>query len=96
MAADSIRHADSAARLSSTVNPWTRADDGLPERLLSEPLEVASGRAATLTRERLDAMIAGYYSARGLDPSGVLTEDGLEDLGIPVPTRNMHKIVPVH
>ena len=46
---------------------WTRADDGLPERFLSEPLEVASGRSASLTRERLDAMIEGYYEARGLD-----------------------------
>ena len=33
-----------------------------------------------LTRERLDAMIARYYEARGLDPSGLLTDAQIEDL----------------
>ena len=32
---------------------WTAADDWLPERLLSESLEVGSGRVASLTPERL-------------------------------------------
>ena len=49
---------------------WTPADDWLPERLLSEPLQVGSGRTAELTPERLRAMIDGYYAARGLDPTG--------------------------
>ncbi|MDQ3664854.1 MAG: aldehyde ferredoxin oxidoreductase C-terminal domain-containing protein [Actinomycetota bacterium] len=49
---------------------WTPADDWLPERLLSEPLQVGSGRTAELTPERLRAMIDGYYAARGLDSSG--------------------------
>ena len=43
---------------------------GCPAGFLAEPLEVASGRAAALTRERLRAMIDGYYEARGLDASG--------------------------
>jgi len=49
---------------------WTRADDTLPERLLSEPVVTASGREGALTRERLDRMIAAYYRARGLDGEG--------------------------
>jgi len=49
---------------------WTPADDWLPERLLSEPLQVGSGRTAELTPERLRAMIDGYYAARGLDSTG--------------------------
>jgi aldehyde:ferredoxin oxidoreductase len=61
---------------------WARADDGLPERFLSEPLEVASGRAAALTRERLDAMIDAYYAARGLDAAGMPTEEQLADLRV--------------
>ena len=49
---------------------WTAADDWLPERLLSEPLAVESGREASLTPQRLRMMIDGYYAARGLDSQG--------------------------
>ena len=63
---------------------WTRADDGLPARFLTESLEVASGRSATLTRERLDAMIEEYYEARGLDTSGLLRTGQMEDLRLRV------------
>jgi len=49
---------------------WTPADDWLPERLLTESLQVGSGREARLTPERLRAMIDGYYAARGLDADG--------------------------
>ena len=63
-----------AKRAFNAREGWTRSDDGLPERLLTETLEVSSGREAVLTRERLDAMIAGYYEARGLDPSGGLAD----------------------
>jgi aldehyde:ferredoxin oxidoreductase len=63
---------------------WTRADDGLPERFLDESLELASGRTATLTRERLDAMIAAYYEARGLDVCGIPRPDQIADLRLRV------------
>ena len=49
---------------------WTAADDWLPERLLTESLEVGSGRVARLTPERLRGMIDAYYAARGLDGAG--------------------------
>jgi len=49
---------------------WTPADDWLPERFLDSPLELASGRTATLPAERLRAMIDTYYSERGLDAEG--------------------------
>jgi aldehyde:ferredoxin oxidoreductase len=48
----------------------TAADDTLPPRLLDTPLELGSGRTAALTAERLGAMVAGYYRARGLDDAG--------------------------
>jgi aldehyde:ferredoxin oxidoreductase len=59
---------------------WRPEDDWLPERLLSEPLTVASGRVARLTPERLRAMIDGYYAARGLDGEGRPGEASLADL----------------
>ena len=66
---------------------WTRADDGLPDRFLDESLELVSGRTATLTRERLDAMIAEYYEARGLDTSGLLRTSQMQDLRLGVLVR---------
>jgi aldehyde:ferredoxin oxidoreductase len=46
---------------------WTRAEDTLPERLLDDPVTLPSGREASLSRVRLDAMVDGYHRARGLD-----------------------------
>ena len=48
----------------------TAADDRLPARMLTTPLELGSGRIATLSAERLQSMIGGYYAARGLDADG--------------------------
>ena len=60
-----------AKRLFNLREGWTRTEDRLPERFLTEPLELDSGREATLTEDRLDAMIAAYYEGRGLDREGV-------------------------
>jgi aldehyde:ferredoxin oxidoreductase len=46
---------------------WTRAEDTLPARLLDVPLTLPSGREASLTRGRLDAMVDTYYRMRGVD-----------------------------
>src|SRR5580704_16575115 len=59
---------------------WRPADDWLPERLLSEPLRLASGRETTLTPVRLRAMIDAYYAARGLDDQGQPGPAQLTDL----------------
>ena len=61
----------------------TAADDTLPRRMLDTPLELASGRSAVLTEERLAAMVAGYYTARGLDATGVPPDSALPDLLLP-------------
>jgi aldehyde:ferredoxin oxidoreductase len=49
---------------------WTAADDWLPPRFLDTPVALPSGRTASLTAERLRAMIDDYYRARGLDREG--------------------------
>jgi aldehyde:ferredoxin oxidoreductase len=56
------------------------ADDTLPTRMLETPLELGSGRTATLTRDRLRSMVAGYYEARGLDQGGRVAQVDLADL----------------
>jgi aldehyde:ferredoxin oxidoreductase len=58
----------------------TAADDQLPARMLETPLELGSGRVATLNRERLQTMVAGYYAARGLDRAGRADPGDLADL----------------
>jgi aldehyde:ferredoxin oxidoreductase len=69
-------------RLFNLREGWTRAEDSLPDRFLTEPLELDSGRAANLTKGRLDAMIDGYYSARGLDENGVPGRGTRMELGL--------------
>ena len=58
----------------------TAADDRLPTRMLETPLELGSGRVATLSQERLQTMVAGYYAARGLDSEGRADPGDLPDL----------------
>jgi aldehyde:ferredoxin oxidoreductase len=69
-----------AKRVFNLREGWQPQDDWLPQRLLSEPLPVASGRVATLTPERLRGMIDGYYAARGLDGDGRPDQASLADL----------------
>jgi len=59
-----------AKRVYNIREGWRREDDWLPGRLLNEPLTLPSGRVATLTADRLRAMIDSYYKMRGLDPEG--------------------------
>jgi aldehyde:ferredoxin oxidoreductase len=59
-----------AKRLYNLREGWTRAEDRLPERFLSEPLTLDSGRDATLTADRLGHMIDAYYAGRGLERDG--------------------------
>jgi aldehyde:ferredoxin oxidoreductase len=59
-----------AKRLFNLREGWTRAEDRLPERFLSEPLTLDSGREAALTPAGLTGMIDAYYAGRGLDPEG--------------------------
>jgi aldehyde:ferredoxin oxidoreductase len=71
-----------AKRLYNLREGWTRAEDWLPKRFLGEPLELSSGREATLTTERLRAMIDTYYDRRGLDGDGRPLPDTQAELSL--------------
>ncbi len=76
-----------AKRVFNLREGWTRAEDWLPERFLTQSLELESGRTATLTADRLTGMIDAYYRARGLQPDGepgrgTLRELDLEQLSL--------------
>jgi aldehyde:ferredoxin oxidoreductase len=59
-----------AKRVYNIREGWRPEDDWLPERLLSEPVTLPSGRIAALTPGRLRSMIDVYYKSRGLDCEG--------------------------
>jgi aldehyde:ferredoxin oxidoreductase len=59
-----------AKRVYNIREGWQPEDDWLPDRLLTEPVTVGSGRVARLTPQRLRGMIDAYYAARGLDGQG--------------------------
>jgi aldehyde:ferredoxin oxidoreductase len=71
-----------AKRVYNIREGWQLSDDWLPDRLLNEPLTLPSGRVASLTTERLRAMIDAYYKARGLDPAGRPDPGAVDDLGL--------------
>jgi aldehyde:ferredoxin oxidoreductase len=71
-----------AKRLFNLREGWTRAEDWLPDRFLSESLELESGRTATLTADRLQTMIDSYYRGRGLEPTGIPIPATLSELGL--------------
>jgi aldehyde:ferredoxin oxidoreductase len=71
-----------AKRVYNIREGWQPADDWLPDRLLNEPLSLPSGRVATLTAERLRAMIDSYYNMRGLDHEGRPDPAAVDDLGL--------------
>jgi aldehyde:ferredoxin oxidoreductase len=60
---------------------FTRADDTLPERLMTEPLTAGASKGQVISREDLDTMLDEYYSERGWDvKTGVPTRAKLVDL----------------
>jgi len=69
-----------AKRVYNLREGWRPADDWLPDRLLTEPVTVGSGRVARLTPQRLRGMIDAYYTARGLDGQGRPAPADLADL----------------
>jgi aldehyde:ferredoxin oxidoreductase len=71
-----------AKRLFNLREGWTREEDWLPDRFLTESLELESGRTATLTPGRLEAMISSYYRERGLDETGVPGPGTLSELSL--------------
>ena len=73
-----------AKRMFNLREGWKPADDWLPDRFLSEPLELSSGRSAALSPERLRSMIDAYYEERGLDAAGLPGSGQLADMELDV------------
>jgi aldehyde:ferredoxin oxidoreductase len=62
---------------------FTRADDTLPERLMTEPLKAGASKGHLISREELDTMLDEYYALRGWDvETGNPTRAKLTELGL--------------
>ena len=66
-------------RLYNLREGFTRADDTLPSRLLSEPIPAGPSAGHVV---HLDAMLDEYYAFRGWDRDGVPTKEKLTELGL--------------
>jgi len=58
---------------------FTRADDTLPYRMLTEPLTEGPAKGQVV---ELDEMLPEFYRLRGWDEQGVPTQAKLAELGI--------------
>jgi aldehyde:ferredoxin oxidoreductase len=71
------------ARAFNAREGFTRADDSLPERLMTEPIKVGGSKGHMFSREDLDTMLDEYYHARGWDiKTGTPTKEKLSALGL--------------
>jgi aldehyde:ferredoxin oxidoreductase len=71
-----------AKKLFNIREGWTAEEDTLPARFLSEGLTEGASAGALLPRERLNAMIQAYYSARGWDSQGHVPAALIESLSL--------------
>jgi aldehyde:ferredoxin oxidoreductase len=71
------------ARAFNTREGFSRADDTLPERLLTEPLKAGTSKGHFISKEELNRMLDEYYAARGWDvKTGAPTREKLIELGL--------------
>ncbi|MFH1487836.1 MAG: aldehyde ferredoxin oxidoreductase C-terminal domain-containing protein, partial [Pseudomonadota bacterium] len=72
----------------------TRADDTLPERILTEPLKAGASKGHYISREDLDRMLDEYYEARGWDgKTGRPTREKLMELRLGYVADDLDKMV---
>ncbi len=69
-----------AKRVFNVREGATAADDRLPARMVDTRVELGSGRVGALSAERLQAMVDGYYRARGWREDGVPGPEELDGL----------------
>jgi aldehyde:ferredoxin oxidoreductase len=71
------------ARAFNVREGFTREDDTLPERLMTEPLKEGGSKGQFISKDDLKLMLDEYYTARGWDvKTGAPTREKLEALGL--------------
>jgi aldehyde:ferredoxin oxidoreductase len=69
-------------RLFNLREGFTRKDDTLPKRILSNPIPEGPSKGHYITPEEAEMMVGDYYQARGWNEDGVPTTERLSELGI--------------
>ena len=59
---------------------WTREDDTLPERTLTEPLPDGVAAGVGLSNDDLQMMVSAYYCTRGWNADGTIPDSKLAEL----------------
>jgi aldehyde:ferredoxin oxidoreductase len=71
------------ARAFNVREGFTRSDDTLPERLMTEPLKAGASKGHLISKDDLDKMLDEYYEDRGWDiKTGAPTRKKLMELGL--------------
>lgn len=70
------------ARAFNVREGFTRDDDSLPERILTEPLKDGNSKGHFISKAELNQMLDEYYSERGWTAQGVPTRQKLQELGL--------------
>lgn len=70
------------ARAFNVREGFTRDDDTLPERILTEPLKDGGSKGQFISKDELKIMLDEYYFERGWTVEGVPTKEKLLDLGL--------------
>ena len=100
MSADNLKYAgeriNNLKKLFNIREGWTRSDDTLPPRILSQEIQKDSGTVVGLSQVDLDVMISAYYRARKWAPDGSIPDVKLHELGLidlasnNIPVHNPH------
>jgi aldehyde:ferredoxin oxidoreductase len=71
------------ARAFNVREGFTRSDDTLPERLMTEPLKAGASKGHFISKDELNKMLDEYYEDRGWDiKTGAPTRKKLMELGL--------------
>ena len=71
------------ARAFNVREGFTRSDDTLPDRLMTEPLQSGASKGQVISKEDLKLMLDEYYTVRGWDvDTGTPTREKLAELGL--------------
>jgi aldehyde:ferredoxin oxidoreductase len=78
------------ARAFNIREGFTRADDTLPERLMTEPLEAGHSKGQLISKEDLQKMLEEYYRERGWHiENGIPSKEKLSELGLDYVSRQL-------
>ncbi|HHW04224.1 MAG TPA: aldehyde ferredoxin oxidoreductase family protein [Thermoanaerobacterales bacterium] len=80
------------ARAFNVREGFTRKDDNLPERILTEPLKEGGSKGHYISRTELEKMLDEYYYERGWSAEGVPTRRKLLDLGLKNAAEELEKM----